>query len=152
MYETLLDEAHKERVEVVSLSLAGNIKGLYHDNVIAINSNLQTTAEKACILAEELGHYHTSVGDILDQSMLMNRKQEQRARRWGYERMVPLNKLLAAYRAGVYSPIDLADHLNITPRYLQAAIQHYLQKYGSRCCVDGVWVYFNPFRIYEVHG
>jgi hypothetical protein len=76
MYETLLQEAHEEEIEVVCIPLHGKLKGLYSCNVIAINSNTATEAEKACILAEELGHYHTTVGDILDQSKTQNRKQE----------------------------------------------------------------------------
>lgn len=129
MYETLLNEAHKERVEIVYLPLAGNIKGLYHDNVIAVNSTLPTTAEKNCILAEELGHYHTSVGDILDQSILMNRKQEQRARRWGYERLVPLDRLTAAYRSGIRTCHEMADHFDVTEPFLISVLQYYMARY-----------------------
>lgn len=64
-YETLLDEAELERVQVVHTKLNGRIKGLYCDNFIAINSNISTSTEKVCVLAEELGHYHTTVGNIL---------------------------------------------------------------------------------------
>ena len=32
--------------------------------------------EKACVLAEELGHHYTTVGDIIDQKESENRKQE----------------------------------------------------------------------------
>ncbi len=64
MYESLLSEAYEEQVEVVYFPLTERIKGLYYNNTIAINNTL-TTAEKTCILAEELGHYHTSAGDIL---------------------------------------------------------------------------------------
>lgn len=37
-------------------------------------------AEKACVLAEELGHHYTAVGDIIDQSYYSNRKQELRGK------------------------------------------------------------------------
>ena len=43
------------------------IKGLYCDGYIAINKDIETETERACILAEELGHYYTSSGDIIDQ-------------------------------------------------------------------------------------
>ena len=64
-YEALLDEANDKGLIVKEKSLQssnGRIKG----NRIAIRKDLKTTAEKACVLAEELGHYETTVGDILD--------------------------------------------------------------------------------------
>jgi Zn-dependent peptidase ImmA (M78 family) len=98
---TLLNEAEKECIEVVSLPFKGNLKGLYYDKVIALNKNLETTAEKCCVLAEELGHYYTSAGNILDQSKIENRKQERRARTWAYQKLVPLDKLVLAYKEGI---------------------------------------------------
>lgn len=130
MYETLLTEAYREQVEVVYLPFSKNIRGLYHNNVIAINSNLQTSAEKNCILAEELGHYYTSVGDILDQSILMNRKQEQRALRWSYERLVPWDRLITAYRSGVKTCHELAEYFDVTETFLISTLRYYTDKYG----------------------
>lgn len=92
MHRALLHEAEKEGIEVVYLPLRGRIKGLYYNNVIALNKNIDTTAEKTCILAEELGHYYTSCGNIIDTSDTNNRKQEVKARRWAVKRLVPLKK------------------------------------------------------------
>ena len=55
MYETLAREAENEFIEVIEISFKGKIKGLYYNRVIAINKHIETTAEKTCILAEELG-------------------------------------------------------------------------------------------------
>ena len=46
-----------------------------------------TTADT---LAEELGHHYTTVGDILDQTNVSNRKQERLARVWAYNRRIGL--------------------------------------------------------------
>lgn len=148
MYETLLNEAQKEKLEVVELHFRGRIKGLYCDRVIGINRNM-TTAEKACILAEELGHYHTSVGDILDQSHLVNRKLERRARRWGYERLVPLGKLIEAYDAGVRNRQELSEFLGVTERTLLAALKHYKEKIGLQYQVGSYIICFEPLMIYK---
>ena len=64
-YEALLDEACDIGLIVKEKPLQynnGRIKG----NRIAIRQDINTTTEKACVLAEELGHHHTSVGNILD--------------------------------------------------------------------------------------
>lgn len=130
MYETLLQEAREEEIEVVCIPLQGKLKGLYSCNVIAINSNTATEAEKACILAEELGHYHTTVGDILDQSKTQNRKQERQACAWGYRRLVPLEKLVGAYKAGTRTRYALAEYLSVTDQFLMAALGYYIEKHG----------------------
>ena len=52
--------------------LPEGIKGLYietgHTQMILLNKNLPVQAEKRCVLAEELGHYYTTFGNITDQT------------------------------------------------------------------------------------
>ncbi len=69
-YETLLAESDSLGLIVKEKPLKynnGRIKG----NRIAIRKNM-TETEKVCVLAEELGHYYTAVGDI--QSMCSGRR------------------------------------------------------------------------------
>ena len=67
-------EAHSLGVDVVDWDFKDTrIKGLYCDGTIALNSKL-TNKEQAAVLAEELGHHLTAAGDILDQSVTVNRK------------------------------------------------------------------------------
>lgn len=149
MYETLLHEAEEERIDVVYRPLRGKTKGLYCNGVIAINRNISSTTEKACILAEELGHYHTSVGNILDQSKLQNRKQELQARAWSYQKLVPLDKLVEAYKAGIKTRHELADFLEVTEVFLMAALQKYKEKYGIYCRIGNYYLCFEPLGIIE---
>ena len=96
-YENLLNECSNLGInvkEVVLKSSDGRCKG----NRIAINKNLSTQTEKKCVLAEELGHYHTTYGDILDQTKIENIKQEIIARRWGYEKLVGIVDIINAHR------------------------------------------------------
>ncbi len=86
-YEDLLIEEDNTGLIVKEKPLpisTGRIKG----KKIAIRQNIPTLKEKACILAEELGHYHTSVGNILDQTNFNNRKQERAGRLWAYDRLI----------------------------------------------------------------
>lgn len=48
---------------------------------VALSNQIEPTARKACVLAEGLGHYHTTVVNILDQDDTNNRKQERTARK-----------------------------------------------------------------------
>lgn len=98
-YETLLDEAHNNGLIVKEKPLHssnGRIKG----NRIAIRENIDTSAEKACVLAEELGHHYTTVGNIIDLTDAQNRKQERQARLWAYNKQIGLTGIIRAFEAG----------------------------------------------------
>lgn len=149
MYETLLKEAEKENVEVISLPLRGRIKGLYCDGVIAINKSLSTTAEKTCVLAEELGHYHTSYGNIIDATITVNRKQEVRAKRWAVNRLVPLKKIIKAYEAGCRNFYEIAEYLGITEKFLIESFNTYNHMYGKYKVCGQYTIYFEPPGVYK---
>lgn len=54
--EELLEEAKAHGAEVIDWDFeTDRIKGLYCDGVIAVSKRLSTTAEKAEVIAEELG-------------------------------------------------------------------------------------------------
>ncbi len=89
VYDNLLDEADKENIYVIeNAKFQSKASGLINNDVIGINKNVRSSAQRSCILAEELGHYHTSSGNILDQSSVTNRKQELHARAWAYNRLI----------------------------------------------------------------
>lgn len=121
----------------------GRIKG----NRIAIRKNISTQAKKACILAEELGHYYTTSGDIFDQSNVMNRKQELRARMWAYDKMIGLNGIIEAYKAGCQNVAEVSEYLNVTEEFFSDAIKAYKQRYGLNAITDNYIIYFEPSLI-----
>lgn len=52
--------------------------GRINGNKIAILKDLPSSVHKKCVLLEEVGHYATSMGNILDQSDANNRRQNGR--------------------------------------------------------------------------
>lgn len=148
-YEDLLLEVEKEGIEYFENNYIGKMKGLYIDNTITLNSNIDTEAEKKCILAEELGHYHATVGNILDQSKVENRKQERIARAWAYDRLIGINGLINAYKYGCKSKYEIAEYLNVSEQFLEEAITYYNEKYGLYYEIDNYIVYFNPLGVIE---
>lgn len=150
MYESLLKEACKHDINVYEEPMEKKVKGLYGDNVIWINRNINTSIEKACVLAEELGHYHTSVGDIIDQSKIINIKQEKIARRWAYKKLVPLNNLLEAFKGGCRSRFEIAEFLNITEVFLDDSLSFYREKYGTEIQIDKTYtLLLDPLGVYK---
>lgn len=142
-YETLLNEAMEENLIVKEFSLRAN-KGRIKGNRIAIRKNMPTV-EKACILAEELGHHYTTQGDILDRNSIEDQKQEQRARLWAYNKMIGLHGIISAYKYGCSSLHEMAAYLDITEEFLQEALQRYRSKYGCYATIDNYVIYFEPY-------
>lgn len=100
---------------------------------------------KACVLAEELGHYYTTVGDILDQSKPENRKQERQARLWAYNKQIGLIGLVRAFEHGCQNRFEIAEYLEVTEEFLEECIECYRNKYGICKRVDNYVVYFTPY-------
>lgn len=146
LYETLLINASNEGLNVYERDI-GKFKGLYVDNNIALNQAIETRSEKACILAEELGHYYTTIGNILDQSKVGNRKQERKARAWAYERLVGLISLIDAAKQGIRNRFELSEFLGVSERFLEEAIRYYKEKYGIFYEVEDYIIYFEPLGV-----
>lgn len=149
MYERLLQEAERENIKVVSWSLHVNTKGLYCDGVIAINKSISTTAERACILAEELGHHYTTAGNIINQKIISNRKQEVKAKRWAVKRLVSLNNIIKAYEAGCRNLYEAAEHMGVTEEFLRLAFVAYSHIYGKYKKCENYIIYFDPPGVYK---
>ena len=98
--------------------------GLYADGCVWINQDMPTN-RKACVLAEEVGHYETSSGDILDQTDTGNRKQELTARKWAYNKVVPEEKISEAISSGYTEVWEIADHLDVDEQFLREALKYY---------------------------
>lgn len=98
-YECLLQEATVNNLYVIeNATFESDAKGLINNDVIGINKNIGTETERACVLAEELGHYHTSSGNIIDMSNETNVKQERLARLWSYNKMIGLHGIIEAHK------------------------------------------------------
>lgn len=150
MYKRLQEHAENYGIKVLELKFDSNAKGLCNGNVIGINSSIETEAEKACVLAEEIGHVLTTYGDIMDQNDISNIKQELKARAWGYSELVKLESLFLAYKSGVHNRFELAEYLEVTEEYLEEAIDYYKSKYGPYYQADGYMICFEPFGVLEI--
>lgn len=141
-YDALLDEANAEGISIKERPFKtydGRIKG----KDIYLRKDMNTT-EKACVLAEELGHYHTSVGNLLDMTIPSNRKQERQARLWAYNKQIGLKGLVRAYEHGCTASHEIAEYLDVTEEALQECIEFYRDKYGEYKTVEHYIIFFIP--------
>ncbi len=142
-YEELLKEADSMGLIVKEKPLKGT-DGRILNRRIAIRKDIPTQTEKSCVLAEELGHHYTSSGDILNQNIIANRKQEFRARVYGYNLLIGLRGIIQAYEAGCRNLYEMAECLEVTEEYLKEALECYRKKYGIFVTLDNYAIYFEP--------
>jgi Zn-dependent peptidase ImmA (M78 family) len=147
-YEALIEEAELVGITIKERPLKAN-DGRIMGEKILIRQNMPD-CKKACVLAEELGHYYTTVGDISDQSEVSNQKQERTARLWAYNKMITLDKLVAAKDAGCRNGYEIAEYLDVTEDFLYEAIHCYQAKYGKGFQKDDYLILFEPFNIYKL--
>lgn len=127
-YEDLLIEYDTEDIVIKEKPLQSS-NGRIFNNRIAIRHGM-AAVDKTCTLAEELGHYYTSSGDILDQENVSNRKQEHRARMWAYDKLLPLQFFILAFKHGCHSSHEVAEFLEVSQEFLEECIRAYYSKYG----------------------
>ena len=118
--------------------------GLINGSVIGLNRNIKSNTKRNCILAEELGHYYTTVGSIIDQTDSGNRKQELRARIWAYNKLIGLMGIIDSFKNHCHSLAESAEYLDVTEDFLSDAISYYKSKYGISVTVDNYVIYFEP--------
>jgi len=142
-YEKLLHEAHSLGLIVKEVNLITR-KGRCFGNRIAIDKNIQTDAEKACILREEIAHYKTTVGDISDQTKIENRKKELIARRYGYKFILgPLN-IVYAMKCGCSTIYEIADFYELTIEEMTNIMDDFKKQYGIGKRFDKYFIAFEP--------
>ena len=145
-YEELQEEACNDGIEIIDNYAFKSelISGLYCDSTIALSKNLKRTTEKKCVLAEELGHHYTAVGDIIDQSTVENRKQEMRGRIVAYNKLVGLRGIVDAYLHHCQNLFETAEFLGVTEEFLNDTLVYYRNKYGVYATVDNYAIIFEP--------
>ncbi|MCL8206451.1 ImmA/IrrE family metallo-endopeptidase [Ligilactobacillus agilis] len=69
------------------IEMPQKLAGFIHNNTIFINKD-NSYRKQLETIAEEIGHYETSAGDIVDtENKLEQAKQERKARDWGYQKI-----------------------------------------------------------------
>ena len=143
-YSNLLRETNNQGVSVVEIDLGTDTPcGKCIGNTIYINKRA-TTNQKKCILAEELGHYHLTVGDITDLSDIRNKKQELKARRFGYNLLISPRDIFNAMRSGCENKFEICEHLNISESYFGEVIEDFKKQYGIGIRIENYYLQFEP--------
>lgn len=143
-YEHLENISHD--INVKKINMPYGLEGVCLDNDIFINSQL-SYVKSVEVLAEEIGHYYTSHGNITDYNKIENMKQEVKARRFGIELIVTLDGLIEAWRLGLHNLYEVAEHFEVRQSYVLEALNHYKVKYNNVAMHNGYRITFDPLHI-----
>lgn len=143
-YEEMKTAAQEAGLVVKEKPLQSS-NGRINGNKIAIRKDLPSSVHKKCVLLEEVGHYATSMGNILNQSDANNRRQERQARGWAYNRLIGLDDIVRAYERHCEDLSDMAEYLEVTEEFLLEALDFYREKYGTGVRFGEYYISFEPF-------
>lgn len=149
-YESILVEYDHIKIKETKV-LPDELGGFNFNNVILLNRK-NKHVHKVEILAEELAHYKITYGDIRDQSIMLNRKFELKARRLGCEMVITLDGIIDAFHSGICNLHEMACHFEVSNNYVLKAIEHYKMKYGLDIYYKGYVIKFEPLQVFEHHN
>jgi Zn-dependent peptidase ImmA (M78 family) len=133
--QTLINLAEQQKIIIDEYPLGEELRAIYlkirelENPIIFLNKNLSYySPETRCVLAEELGHYFTTIGNALYQhrnysDVLMVNKIEKAAIRWAGHFLIPNEELYQALQHGQPSLYELAQKFNVTEGFAKARLQ-----------------------------
>lgn len=155
--ERLDQEIEDKNISVLLYNLKSEVKAAYYNAaslsgpVIVLNKkrDIMTSYEGNGLKAHELGHHHSSCGNLLEMPRRLQIKYETMADRWALRRVMPIHQLIAAYIAGARSMEDLSDYLEISPEFIARGLECYEHIYGPELKYNGIVITWDPFNIKE---
>lgn len=127
--EMLFNLIEKENIIIEYVDFSPTIQGIYYKAdgylpIIGINENIVSNRKLfACVLAEELGHHFTSIGDSsAEYYSLVGRinlnRTELAALKWATEYLLSLDEIVHAIKKGFENIEGLSDFLCVTDEFL----------------------------------
>lgn len=110
-----------------------------------------TQRTRAAILAEEFGHFKTSVGDTVRSSDDVRiRRAEEHALRSAVDMLVSPEDVIQAIKAGVRNWYELSEAFDLPESFLRHAVEIWKQRYGPVYCTDekGDVLWLDPLSLH----
>lgn len=146
-YENLM-VAYDDLLINDSNALPEDYEDFYSDGAVLVDKFL-TKTRKLEILSEEIAHHLITYGDIRDQTKMLNRKFELKARRLGSELVISLDGLIDAFHHGAKNLYEMSQYFEVSEKYILNALNHYKMKYGLDVYHNGYVIKFEPLQIFE---
>lgn len=88
------------------------------------------------VLAHELGHYFTTVGDLITNSRsyskyIQNEKYETKANRWAYDFLIPVDEICNAIQNNIQTLYELAEYFDVYQDFLIKRFEYLALKHQT---------------------
>lgn len=124
--------------------------GLCMGHRVAIREDIPTLKKRADVLAEEWAHGELTVGNITDQTIVTNRRQERKARMLSYSMRLPLLDIVKSYKEHRHNIYEMSEFLGVSEDTILDSLNLYRQVYGEGILVGDYFVQFEPtLQVYE---
>lgn len=90
--ENIID---REKINIINFKMKPKAR-ILDKHIFVDYSQIDTSTEEKCILAEELGHYYCDAYYTFNSSQINIDKAEYRAKKWSYYVLVPFENLRRA--------------------------------------------------------
>jgi Zn-dependent peptidase ImmA (M78 family) len=133
--EGMLDLAEREHIKIDYYSFENPLKGIYYVEegmppVIGLDYSLKNNLPLLrSVMAEELGHHFTSVGNCIPREFYNYsarqyiNKAEYKALRWAANYLIPDSLLLDAFHDCIDTAAELAEHFMVTPEIVNLRLK-----------------------------
>ncbi|WP_018592573.1 ImmA/IrrE family metallo-endopeptidase [Terrisporobacter glycolicus] len=97
---------------------------IFLDNSLKNNNKIH-----AEVLAHEIGHFYTTIGNNLNNSStyrdeLYKNKVENKADRWAYNYLIPEKDLVVAIKKGITDMQELAEYFDVRLEFLMKRLEY----------------------------
>ena len=139
---------HKCHIIKEFATLPDEILGYYYCDgdyyIILINESIRNNERLyRCILAEEIGHYRTTIGDITPRKYMCYRdrlridKMELQALKWAADFMIPTDMLLSYLQDRIQPTVaELVDYFFVTQEFMMQKLE-FMSKQNCIWDIDG---------------
>ena len=117
-------DVHEREIPVPGMS-AAYIKTETGEHIVIRQDGTQ--AERACWLAEELGHHYTGVDRRLHYTAVDDWRAEAKARKWAHDRLLSPEAIRTAAR-NTDDIYEIAFILNVSVEFLRESIDWYMAR------------------------
>lgn len=144
--DMLFEIAEENGIMIEYVHFPDNMEGLYYKDedippVIGIDKRI--TYDKklfTCVLAEEIGHHFTTVGDCTAEyycysDRLIVNKKETLALKWATEFLMPIEEIIDYVKNNYCSFGELADKLQVTEHFLYKRFE-FISRHSNYIKID----------------
>lgn len=104
---------------------------------------------RAAILAEEYGHFKTSVGDtVRGTDEIRIRRAEDRAMRSAIDMLVSPEAVIYAIKDGIRNWYELSEALDLPESFLRKAIEVWKKQYGPVYTTEDSVLWMDPLSLH----